>query len=244
MDSHVTANLQIPSLANPVLVPEPSTPNFTRLWQILTPIVKLLRLMDGNKPAMGKIYDRMFMIGEKINDSTVSWKQKALEGVKAAAAGKPTTEGFNARWEYLHSPFHAAGMALDPEFMARASDFDDATQEGVMLIIERLSLKDVIFESANPATAMLTLTTESPKVAERIAATMVELSQYQASEGIFTKAHVQLAAKTMAPAAWWATFGKAMPLLSAVARQVQVLAQPVRVVGRAQLVRLRQDQDG
>ena len=90
---------------------------------------------------------------------------------------------------------------------------------------ERLSLKDTIFESAKPATAMLTLTTESPKVAERIAATMVELSQYQASEGIFTKAHVQLAAKTMAPAAWWATFGKAMPLLSAVARQV--LAQPV-----------------
>ena len=66
---------------------------------------------------------------------------------------------------------------------------------------------------------------ESPKIAEGITATMVELSQYQASEGIFTKAHVQLAAKTMAPAAWWATFGKAMPLLSAVARQV--LAQPV-----------------
>ena len=181
--------------------------------------------MDGNKPAMGKIYDRMFMIGEKINDSTVSWKQKALEGVKAAAAGKATTEGFNARWEYLHSPMHAAGMSLDPECMERASDFDEATQEGVMLIIERLSLKDVIFESANPATAMLTLTTESPKVAERIAATMVELSQYQASEGIFTKSHVRLAAKTMAPATWWATYGKAMPLLSAVARQV--LAQPV-----------------
>ena len=31
---------------------------------------------------------------------------------------------------------------------------------------ERLSLKDTIFESAKPATAMLTLTTESPKVAE------------------------------------------------------------------------------
>ena len=46
----------------------------------------------------------------------------------------------------------------------------------------------------------------------------------------------------MAPATWWATYGKAMPLLSAVAGQV--LAQPVRVVGRAQLVRLRQDQDG
>ena len=54
---------------------------------------------------------------------------------------------------------------------------------------------------------------------------MVELSQYQVNEGIFTKAHVLLAAKTMAPATWWATYGKAMPLLSAVARQV--LAQPM-----------------
>ena len=34
--------------------------------QIMTPVVKLLRLMDGEKPAMGKVYDRMFMIGQKI----------------------------------------------------------------------------------------------------------------------------------------------------------------------------------
>ena len=46
----------------------------------------------------------------------------------------------------------------------------------------------------------------------------------------------------MPPATWWATFGKHLPFISAVARQV--LAQPVtvRVVGpRAQLVGLLQD---
>ena len=30
------------------------------------PIVKLLRLCDGEKPVMGKIYDRMFMIGQRL----------------------------------------------------------------------------------------------------------------------------------------------------------------------------------
>ena len=29
--------------------------------QVLTPIVKLLRVMDGEKPVMGKIYDRMYV---------------------------------------------------------------------------------------------------------------------------------------------------------------------------------------
>ena len=52
-----------------------------------------------------------------------------------------------------------------------------------------------------------------------------EIAQYQANEGIFTKAHVLLAAKTMPPATWWATFGKHLPFISAVAQQV--LAQPV-----------------
>ena len=42
--------------------------------QVMVPIVKLLRLCDGEKPAMGKIYDRMFMIGQKISESKVSWK--------------------------------------------------------------------------------------------------------------------------------------------------------------------------
>ena len=152
------------------------------------------------------------MIGEKVEASTVSWKEKAKEC-------------HEKRWEYLHSPMHAAGMALDPEFMERAADFDESTQEGLMTVVERLSLLDVIFESANPAAAQLTLTTESPKVAERISNTMTELAKYQANEGIFTKAHVMMAAKTMPPAVWWATYGKPLPLLSAVARRV--LAQPV-----------------
>ena len=96
------------------------------LSQIMTPVVKLLRLMDGEKPAMGKIYDRMFMIGEKIEASDVSWKAKA---VKIHAE----------RWEYLHSEMHAAGYALDPEFIKLAKDVDEATQNGLTNVIEKVS---------------------------------------------------------------------------------------------------------
>ena len=45
----------------------------------MTPVVKLLRLMDGDKPVMGKIYDRMFMIGQRIEKSSVSWKDMAAK---------------------------------------------------------------------------------------------------------------------------------------------------------------------
>ena len=45
----------------------------------MVPIVKLLRLVDGDKPVIGKVYDRMFMIGEKIKNSDVSWKDKAAK---------------------------------------------------------------------------------------------------------------------------------------------------------------------
>eukprot|EP00965_Chrysotila_dentata_P131656 4353230-Pleurochrysis_carterae.AAC.1 len=55
--------------------------------------------MDGEKAGMEKIYDRIFLIGEMIKESTAPWKD---------AAHKIHTE----RWKYLHSPFHAAGYAL------------------------------------------------------------------------------------------------------------------------------------
>ena len=51
----------------------------------------------ARKPAMGKIYDRMFMIGQKIKASDVSWKAEA-EKIHAE------------RWEYLHSEMHSAGF--------------------------------------------------------------------------------------------------------------------------------------
>ena len=182
------------------------------LSQIMTPVVKLLRLMDGEEPATGKIDDRMFMIGEKIEASDVSWKAKA---VKIHAE----------RWEYLHSEMHAAGYALDPEFIKLAKDVDEATQNGLTNVIEKVCLRDVITESVNQVEAIRTITLDSASVQERVAKTMEQLAKYQQNEGIFTKPYVIENAKTLAPATWWGQYGKHLPLLSSVA--CKVLAQTV-----------------
>ena len=54
---------------------------------------------------------------------------------------------------------------------------------------------------------------------------MEQMATYQSADGIFTKPYVKANAKTMAPAAWWAMYGKHLPLVAGVARRV--LAQPV-----------------
>ena len=43
--------------------------------------MKLLRLLDGNKLAIGKIYDRMFTIGQRIDKlkGTISWATAMAE---------------------------------------------------------------------------------------------------------------------------------------------------------------------
>jgi hypothetical protein len=180
----------------------------------MTPVVKLLRLMDGEKPAMGKVYDRMFMIGQKIEERSYSWKEKAAK-IHAD------------RWEHLHSEMHSAGYALDPEFMQHASDMDEATQNGIISIrVEKFSLLEEKIEAEKLSSAAANaLTSESDKVQDRIAKTMGQLAKYQANDGMFTKPYVIANAKSMAPAVWWATYGKHLPHLAAVARRV--LAQPV-----------------
>ena len=68
-------------------------------------------MLDSNRAVIGKVYDRMFMIGEKPKSmvSTVPWASQALSI-------------HEARWEYLHSEMHAAAYALDPKFITTAGD--------------------------------------------------------------------------------------------------------------------------
>ena len=51
--------------------------------KIMTPVVKLLHLCDGERPAMGKVYDRMFLLKERVNNMKVSWAGEAAKIVEA-----------------------------------------------------------------------------------------------------------------------------------------------------------------
>ena len=186
----------------------------TEILYIAMPLIKLLRLLDGNKPAIGKIYDRMFQIGKRLGrmKGTISW---------AAAMSEIHTD----RWEYLHSPFHAAAYALDPEYLETVGELDEACQQGVLIVIERMCLRDAIkLAGGDEENAILTITAKSPEVVQRVAQAELEFAKYQRREGTFSREAVLLNAKTMEPAAWWSTYGRHLPLLSSIASRV--LAQP------------------
>ena len=139
---------------------------------VAMPLIKLLRAMDGNKPMNGKLYDRMFTIGERI-------KKLKEQGISWAS----TMEQKHAdRWEYIHSPFHSAAYALDPEFSETVGELDAATQEGLMVVLERMVLRDVIMSSPDPEAAMTTVTKRDPKVVAMVAQVEREFAVYQRRE--------------------------------------------------------------
>lgn len=169
-------------------------------------------MCDGDKPVIGKIYDRMFMLGAAVAKYDVPWASKAAKLV-------------NDRWEYMHSYMHGAGYAFDPEFFDHRQDWDAAVNNGVMELIERVCLRDVIASSADPRKARKELSAESDEVVALVAKCEVQLSQFREGLGPFTKKKVLVNAKVLSPAAWWNQYCSHLPDLSRVAKSV--LAQVV-----------------
>lgn len=190
--------------------------------KVMTPVVMLLRLTDGTAPVMGKILPRMASIREETEKLDIPWKFKVLEI-------------HNMRWEYLQSPMHFAGTCLDPEFLLR--EMDEATQDGLITLTERLCLRREMQSRQEEGSAGTEhpLTISSDKVQAQVAAAMLQYSQYQEKEGIFSKPHVQDNAKVMPPSAWWAMFGRGLPIASSMAQTV--LSQPACASAAGELLR-------
>ncbi|KAL1527820.1 hypothetical protein AB1Y20_009203 [Prymnesium parvum] len=180
--------------------------------KVMTPIVKLLRLTDGTAPAMGKILPRMEAIREATSKLTIDWKDAVLDI-------------HDKRWDYLQSPMHFAGTALDPEFLTR--DLNQATQNGLIEVAERLALRSEMLklEANGCKDATSRLNPDSECVQDAVAVAMLQISAYQEKEGVFSKPFVQKSAKQMAPATWWATFGKGQSMIASMA--YTILGQPV-----------------
>lgn len=155
----------------------------------------------------------MFTIGEKLKqmESSVPW---------AKAASKIHAD----RWEYIHSDFHAAGYALDPEFLETVGDLDAATQDGLLNVIERLCLREAMLEALENGQDYKSIKVTDKCILDRVCQTEQELARYQEREGPFTRPSVIANAKTMPPSTWWQMYGKHLPLLSKFA--CIVLAQP------------------
>jgi hypothetical protein len=69
------------------------------------PLVKVLRMVDGDKPAMGFVYEAMDQAKEAIKEAYQGKRQKYL----------PLWRIIDERWnKQLHRPLHAAGYYLNP----------------------------------------------------------------------------------------------------------------------------------
>jgi hypothetical protein len=165
---------------------------------------------------IGKVYHMMFQTGESLREleGSVLWAQEA-------------TAFHEERWEYLHSRMHAAGYALDPEYLYNGDggNLDHATMTGLIEVIERLSLRAMIQAAHDPHDAAKRLKLSSPSVQKHAAECIKQFAGFRKREANFTKPLVVECASKMAPSQWWATFGSRCPELQAVA--CSVLVQPV-----------------
>jgi len=98
------------------------------------------------------------------------------------------------------------------------------TQEGLIIVVERMCLLDVLSESADAKVRLRTINVNDDDVQQRVAVAMDEYASATA-EGIFTKPFILANAKTMPPASWWANYGKHVPAIATIVQRV--LSQPV-----------------
>eukprot|EP00253_Pinus_taeda_P036589 PITA_36589 len=101
---------------------------------VTEPLVKVLRLVDGDKPAMGYLYEAMDRAKEAIRayyddkGDDGFQKQLLLWGV------------IDERWNNtLHRPIHAAGLFLNPGFSyACGFDFDAEIMDGFLSCVQKM----------------------------------------------------------------------------------------------------------
>ncbi|CAA0813172.1 hAT dimerisation domain-containing protein / transposase-related, partial [Striga hermonthica] len=106
--------------------------NVLRILKIFGPLVRVLRLVDGEKrPAMGYIYEAMDKAKEAIRDAFDVKEDKY----------KDAWEIIDKRWNcQLHKPLHAAAHYLNPQFLSSYTSLDlsDEIGDEFILCVERL----------------------------------------------------------------------------------------------------------
>eukprot|EP00253_Pinus_taeda_P015844 PITA_15844 len=98
------------------------------------PIVKVLRLVDGEKPAMAYLYEGM----DRAKEAICSYY--ADKGFVGLDRKMMLRDVIDSRWTgMLHRPIHAATLFLNPAFSYKCSvDFDGEVMEGLHSCIQRM----------------------------------------------------------------------------------------------------------
>eukprot|EP00253_Pinus_taeda_P002252 PITA_02252 len=106
---------------------------------VTEPLVRVLRMVDGDKPTMGYIYEAMDLAKEAIKRRYGDDETKYM----------PLLDIIDAHWDRkLHSPLHTTGYFLNPQYFYDKSKFneDGVAGKGLMTCRERCFL-DPEFQS-------------------------------------------------------------------------------------------------
>ncbi|XP_013620220.1 PREDICTED: uncharacterized protein LOC106326833 [Brassica oleracea var. oleracea] len=165
--------------------------NIRRALKIMTPLVKVLRMVDGEKkPAMGYIYAAMDRAKETI-ERDFKWNKEKYE---------EAFEIIDKRWQcQLHHPLHAAGYFLNPSIHYKyPDDVRCAEVEGGLY---------------NCIARLVPNTETQDKI-------MTELDSFKDASGIFGHDMAIRQRDIKAPAEWWFCYGSSAPNLRSFAVKI------------------------
>lgn len=197
---------------------------------LTTPVVKLLRRFDSNMPMGSKVYKSMFVLLADLEHLKKDNQNAALPQSWLDVAIEVTSQ----RWEYGHSPFHAAAYALDPEYQKELStsglDADglEAVKKGLEIVVKRLALRQEL-RSVQPELNEPGLLQELPElkvqlnsqeVSQRVADFYVDYGSYLDASGPMTELHVQINAKRLRASDFWALHLSHLKHASVIAKAV------------------------
>lgn len=179
---------------------------------LTAPVIRLLRRLDSNSPLSSKVYKAMYSLKDGFTSLGEDEESKVPEQWAEVAASKA-----EERWEYGHSPFHAAGYALDPEYQKELSEMGldaeglEPVKEGLEKIVKRMALR-LELQSVQPELAQpfleemptLKVLPGSHKVSVRVADFFLDYSTYLSPTGPMAEDFVQLNAKRLSAADFWA----------------------------------------
>ncbi|XP_057828565.2 uncharacterized protein LOC131039743 [Cryptomeria japonica] len=147
------------------------------------PLVKVLRLVDGDKPPMGYVYEAMDGAKEVIRSKLENNRDKYM----------PLWDIIDRRWDgQMHTPLHAAGYFLNPLLFYKTDflEIDAEIKQGFFKCMEKM-FPDL----------------------EKFDAATIELEMYKHAKGFLSSRAAIQSRKTIQPAAWWASFGDEIPNL-------------------------------
>ncbi|KAK3249997.1 hypothetical protein CYMTET_40602 [Cymbomonas tetramitiformis] len=194
-------------------------PQIELCLQVLTPIVKLLRLADSDRPSASKIQYHKFEVQEILKGLTcpdpAPWEEGEYEWDEML---QEIVAIHRYRWDYGYTIVQGTGYLLDPEFV----DMDQHQDHETMVAFTRFVEKTYPMP---PAFAQGYSPTEDEKKAYNVARTEAlakrsaaetQLLEYKLKRGVFSRETVWETAKIISAADFWYLYGSGVKELQLV----------------------------